>query len=886
MFKSFENTFRSIKRHKRRFSRNQPIMKKLFFAILIIVSALFLAGLAVDVLLTHYITSVLIPRTADQYGIDRASIDILKPGLFETVAGQVRLGDRKTDFLEIASIKICYTPVGLINRHIETVIVNGLVVNAVWSDNSLVLPGFSPPARVEEDKDDVSDGTWPVTIGMVAVNNVMINVALGEDIFQLPVSLNMVSDNSNMQLIDGTLRLYPRGQEVTVNFRMDITGNSISSRLEAPHIRLGSLADWIDRLGVTDADGLAALSARADLKIAPPELLAAGFDLDLTRGGIAFQDVALGPVDDQTPISISVAGSTKKGWQVTGSAMTVSGPFPLRLSGFDGFLSAATVNGKRQGNFSVAFDRSIRATPSDFGLMVPINVDGAIDMENTDDSWRIALSGQQSAPDSAVCQFKSGDVVFRAPVPGFTLSAEGSGPQTRVKTAVELSQADMDAGGEKIALSNAAIRVEADITRSTDNNPAVSGSLRLSSGKISAVGQQAEIKKIEIDLPFCWPGSSPDRGGLAVGPLVWRDKDLGALTGTLQQKGKRVEISGMYKPGLVPGLKGDLSGTLGMDEIDPAVDMTFHLRHPADAAGIDLGRFLPQAAGTVVTGGLDAIVEIAMANGLPAGRLTSRIDNGNVRSAEKGFDISGIKADLKIPDLLSLKSDPDQKLSFNMATLGDIQVTDGEFEFQLESTRTVFLEKSGFKWCRGSVYAEGMRISPDRDVYDLTLYSDRLNLADVLSQIGGIQAEGEGTVSGRIPIRYAGGGISINNGFLFSAPGEGGIIYLSKTDILTAGLPKNSPQYTQIDLAREALKNYQYDWAKVLLNSEDENLLIRLSFDGKPRQSLPFIPDKKKGGFVRVENGRNGSEFMGLSLDVNFRIPLNELIGYKRVLNM
>ena len=175
-------------------------------------------------------------------------------------------------------------------------------------------------------------------------------------------------------------------------------------------------------------------------------------------------------------------------------------------------------------------------------------------------------------------------------------------------------------------------------------------------------------------------------------------------------------------------------------------------------------------------------------------------------------------------------------------------------------------------------------MSPDDDHYALTLYGDRLNLAEVLNQIGGIRAEGGGTVSGRIPIRFAAGDIVLDNGFLFSAPGEGGVIHLSKTDLLTAGLPPRSPQFNQIDLAREALKNYAYDWAKVYLNSEGDNLHVKLSFDGRPTRSLPFVYDKDGGGFVRSDESRKLSEFKGLSLDINFRIPLNELIGYKKAL--
>ena len=104
-----------------------------------------------------------------------------------------------------------------------------------------------------------------------------------------------------------------------------------------------------------------------------------------------------------------------------------------------------------------------------------------------------------------------------------------------------------------------------------------------------------------------------------------------------------------------------------------------------------------------------------------------------------------------------------------------------------------------------------MRISPKTKDYHLILYCDRLNLPKILEQLGAVNAEGIGTVNGRLPIRVTNGKIRFSDGFLFSTPGEGGNIHVTGTEMLTAGIPRNTPQYVQIELAREALKDYDYD---------------------------------------------------------------------------
>jgi hypothetical protein len=63
-------------------------------------------------------------------------------------------------------------------------------------------------------------------------------------------------------------------------------------------------------------------------------------------------------------------------------------------------------------------------------------------------------------------------------------------------------------------------------------------------------------------------------------------------------------------------------------------------------------------------------------------------------------------------------------------------------------------------------------------------------------------------------------------------------------------------------------------------------MVMRLQFDGKPVKPLPFRYQQDLGSFVRVETGEQGSLFQGISLDVNLRLPLNQLLKYKDIVNM
>jgi hypothetical protein len=161
-----------------------------------------------------------------------------------------------------------------------------------------------------------------------------------------------------------------------------------------------------------------------------------------------------------------------------------------------------------------------------------------------------------------------------------------------------------------------------------------------------------------------------------------------------------------------------------------------------------------------------------------------------------------------------------------------------------------------------------------------------VELAQALGQLGMTQARGGGTANGRIPVRWAGGALTFDNGFLYSTPGEKAVLRIEGTEILTAGVPPGTPQFGQLDLASEALKDFAYEWAKVTMNTEGRELVVSLQLDGKPEKALPFVYDRDFGGFARVTASSPGSVFQGIRLDVNFRLPLDQLLQYRQLLEL
>ncbi|MFZ5563091.1 MAG: intermembrane phospholipid transport protein YdbH family protein [Thermodesulfobacteriota bacterium] len=871
----------------------KKLVTKMLIAGAVLGVAWFCWQMAVNVLLAGWLEAAVIPNAAKQAGISRARVAIVKLGLFETVAGPVMLGNKDRPFLEAASIRARYTPWGALRGHIQRVTVSGVVLNAQYTDDGVVLPGFTPvpaaPAREAGQKTDTGADSLPVSVDTIRITGAMVNLLAGDHLFQVPCDASLAIGGKGTTAVNAGIDLFPCGQKITLTAQAMLDQGAVFATIDAPALILERFEGWTALLPGLKLSGSASVKGRAHINTRPAELVSASVDFKMATGAAGYQNTVVGPADPDAPLSIAMTGTRETGWRMDSANLALVSPVKLAFDRLAADIQPGAGPGEKQGTFAVgvAPSKPLETDPA-FSLAGPVAVAGTFSGGMDDNGWRFDLTaGDGNAENSQDCRIHAGGSSITMPVPQIRVSGNGAAGKGWAELSLSLPRAVVAAADEKITISGTKISATATFAGEPDGQTNAKGDLKLSLGQVHAAGQQADIVKAFVHLPWQWPDGRAPQGSLTIGPVKWKNLNMGVVTGALRQQGRQLRLDAQYGPGVLSGLSGAVTGTASLDgDGGPVMDANLLLALRDTAPDIDLGLFAPGAAGVLVNGNLDLAADMLFHDGSPSGRLECRLDACRVGVPEKKIAIAGISASVILPGLPSLKSSPDQKVAFKEAAFGDIRLADGRIDLQLESGPTLFIEKSSFKWCRGTVYTEGMRLAPGQKDYSLTLYGDRLNLADVLGQLGAVAAEGQGTVSGRIPVLYSNGAIAIDNGFLFSAPGEGGLIHLSKADILTSGLPVESAQYRQIDLAREALKNYQYDWAKVLMNSEGEELSVKLQFDGRPTRSLPFVYDKQQGGFVRVTNEKQYSEFKGLSLDVNFRIPINQLIGYKELLNI
>lgn len=436
----------------------------------------------------------------------------------------------------------------------------------------------------------------------------------------------------------------------------------------------------------------------------------------------------------------------------------------------------------------------------------------------------------------------------------------------------------MQTRGRAIRLGG--LRIDCTGTASSDTADVV---LEASTNRLSLEGLPVRTGRIAVRLPLAWP--APKRhtpGRLTVSTIRHESRTLGNLFAKIRQESMGIGLDGLLASELLPGLRVALAGSASMEK--NTARLTFDVRKYALTEAFDPATLIPSLKEVTLTGNLMVEGAVTITEQDVDSRLGFFLTDGSAAFGEDGVRIKGIRLYFESPDLIDFRSSPAQMIAFDSLSAGPITISDGAVAFQVEPGGVVLVERGRFNWCGGHVESRSFRVVPGADDYDFVLFCSDLRLTELLQQLGLAKARGDSALSGELPVTWKNGKISFHRGFLHSTPGQGGTIQVEAMQDLLASIPKGSPQRGQLELARAAIKDYEYKWVRLKADTVGEDLLVRLSVDGKPANTLPFVYRKEFGGFAMVEGDVQGSNFQGLRLDVNFSLPMDRILLYKNLM--
>jgi len=497
---------------------------------------------------------------------------------------------------------------------------------------------------------------------------------------------------------------------------------------------------------------------------------------------------------------------------------------------------------------------------------------------------------------------ESGDIEFKAKaldsqykgnrVTGRTIIMTAGIKPDRKKKKLSLNFEGALEGGrflsDAFTLSMVRAGVSGNVSLDQDYTPSAKLDLRVKNAGLDIKDQGLSCNGIGIHLPLRYPFKSATRPGhLQIESIIHDNRDRAGLSAVLRQargldQGMEIALAGKVVSKDIPDLVFNLDLGAGVDPV--SLTPWTKIRLESDTFVLseeDLARALP---GEEIPGSfsiaLSSESRISMKNNLLDTRTSIRVHDGNLDFPDLDLKVAGLSATIGFNNLLVPETLPGQSLFVKSVDAGQFRFDNGVLRFSIEDGRFLNIENLTFNWCNGRVSTESVRLPAPDDNIVLTLYCDRLEMDSLLRQIGSFDAQGGGTLNGRIPVVYNKGNISFDNGFLFSTPGQGGRIFVKDLDRMLDDFPRDTPQFSQLDLAGEALKDFEYEWAKLSFNTQDDTLDVRMELDGKPAGVLPFEYRKDMNSFMRVDATSPGSRFQGVKLDVNLKLPFNRVMKF------
>jgi hypothetical protein len=892
---------------------------------LIVVLLVAALSVAAAVVLPGYVENHLLPRLGKSVGLNPVDMRVRRIGMWGSDLGPIRLTADGAPAITVAAVQVDYSPWGLIRGKIDGLTIVGLGVPIARTPEGLSIAGIRVPttASASEDKRAALDlrTLFPIPVGRLAIVQSHLTLEMADRRYAIPFDIELQSHQPDGDHLKGRADLSVSGNPVTLRVSLDPKAGMADFDLEAVGFQLAGLAPLISSPRPVQLEGRVDIQGHVRFGMHPLDLKGLALTCRSPDIRLATPQVRLQPVTDEDgrpqPVVVSMTGDSLSRLKWRLSPFRIMGPVDVAVSELSGILAHAqgrwTLNGEAK---TTAAEQSL----SD-GVRMPSQWDTKWRLtgyrSDAQGLWEFYLTSQDGGPltvetnDAKLTAEQSTARISGSIKSGFltaesTLAVKGIRivspmgtlmiPEAIFDTAVGLAPSDAGAPAT-IEIQARLPGIQADKGTTTVRLPETTfkasgkaapqdpwrfdASLKLSKGRIADKKRRVQIRDLSVDLPLKWPLTEvAPPGRLSAGVVEWNKQSIGGVTGTLQQKGQGLTMALKHGSKLFPGMnvlincKMNRSGSATIDAEVPPYRM---------AEAIDLGRFHPAVSGMKVTGKIEAAAQIQVANGRLDGDLRFKFEKGRLRQPSRNLLLEGIDTQIHIDDMQRMQSAPQQRLRVSRVTLGKLEAKNLKVDFRVEPPGTLFFEKVQIDWCQGKINAAAIRIIPGRDEYESILFCDRLNLSMVLKQLGAAEAQGDGTVNGRIPILWTNGRLSFDNGFLYSSPGQTGAIRLSGTQALLSGLPPDSPQHVQLDIATEALKDYTYEWAKLSVQTEDDTLLLKLQFDGKPNRLLPFAYDGQSGRFKRVA-GQGLADFKGLSIDLNLRSPLNDILNYKALL--
>ncbi|WP_176761117.1 intermembrane phospholipid transport protein YdbH family protein [Desulforhopalus singaporensis] len=784
-----------------------------------LIGSLALAAVCLYLLLPLLCEKYVLPQLTRSlpFSIRTITLSTLSP---TTISGTVELHQQDREVLSLPRFELNYTLSSLKNREIDSLLLESVTLNLETDGDTIYL---TPPPAVSHQRDGhsgISLSAWPLAVRTVKIKNGVIILH----------SKDGGAENAITLLLNGSAALdfatMADGSKVlrSISATVQTGGNTaLTARLEANSNEGGenidiaatipNLAQLLPRRGAAgNVDTEGSLDLTLNLRLHNfRQLVSFQLSALLDNFRLSSHGTSITQQSPENPVTIRLTGDSKK--------------IDYSLTN----LALATVR------------------------QIDLASDGTITVQD-----------QTTAAAGSVTVTVNEEVVptFAADYTA-TIDRKGSSIDLAVTTG------PMTVGNR---FSSGPVTVHTFLDM---NQTGVRGRIEGSTPALTELQRDLRASGVAFTFPFQFPppsAKSPPRAGtVTVDNLSLGNTSLATFSSTLTQ------LSGEPGIGFQSTLTSDFDNRMTVNcNGEALLNFPLKLSCTLPATPFDSSLLPPPLLPPGIpriTGTIEAAVDAEHDTSALRAEATVSFYGGTVIKGDTV--LSGIDVKVSFPDLPKFRSAPGQICTIGNISSGTIDMGGAIFSFRTEDANSLFIEKGQVSWCGGKVELGSLLLTRDMDRLSTTLYCDRLGFTDLLSQFGVEETEGEGALNGKIPISWGKEGLVFDDGFLFSTPGDGGIVKFGNTRQLQQGMAGMN-QSAYLDYSLMALENFAYNWTRLKLNTIDDNLLLTMELDGKPAAPLPF--GYNKGRIVASSRGPGIQH--PIRLDVNFTVPLRDLFRY------
>ncbi len=247
------------------------------------------------------------------------------------------------------------------------------------------------------------------------------------------------------------------------------------------------------------------------------------------------------------------------------------------------------------------------------------------------------------------------------------------------------------------------------------------------------------------------------------------------------------------------------------------------------------------------------------------GQLTPKIhlaiSDANFASTSYSASINGFSTDITLNSFTPLSTPGNQQIKIASANLGKLELSGGLIAFRVESPSSILIEQTQWGWAAGHLYSHAVRFDPAKPDFDFVAFGDGLQIKDILKLTAGPNADGDGTVYGRLPVSVRWPSIAFHDGYLYAAPGEGSIKLAQRANDV-AKLLEQDPRFSkgrQSSLVKsrvvDSLKDFRYDLLKLDFVQQNNQLRLTVKIHGTGKigqDNQELTLDLSFGGFDQL----------------------------------